>query len=170
VDPTPGIATLGLGRQQQLFGPADYKIWATSTISAESVGRGWSVPVRLIPDQLLTRVNELADVLGYVPVGADWGTGARPANLVVRDAPCPIQPDGGTPPPWARGLGDRLTAGLARRNQHGRRADESLLLYVALLALARHLVDVPWALLRDNRVYSPVPSSQVIATAAWHGH
>jgi hypothetical protein len=36
----------------------------------------------------------------------------------------------------------------------------------ALLALARRMVDVLWALLRDNRVYSPVPPSQVIATAA----
>jgi len=36
----------------------------------------------------------------------------------------------------------------------------------ALLALARRLVDVLWALLRDNRTYSPIPPAQVIATAA----
>jgi hypothetical protein len=129
-DPAPGIAAAGLGGRQQLFGPADYKIWTTSTISAESVGRGWSLPVRLIPEQVLTRVNKLAGLLGYVPVEADWGTGARPAGLVVHDAAGPARPDDGTPPPWARALGERLTAGLARRLQHGRRADKSLLLRV----------------------------------------
>ena len=129
-DPAPGIAAASLGGRQQLFGPADYKIWTTSTISAESVGRGWSLPVRLIPDQVLTRVNKLAALLGYVPVEADWGTGARPAGLVVHDASGPAQPDDGPPPPWARALGERLTAGLARRLQHGRRADKSLLLRV----------------------------------------
>jgi len=36
----------------------------------------------------------------------------------------------------------------------------------ALLALARRLVDVLWALLRDNRVYSPIPPSQITAIAA----
>ncbi len=34
----------------------------------------------------------------------------------------------------------------------------------ALLALARRLVDVSWALLRDNRAFSPAPP--VIAAAA----
>jgi transposase len=47
-----------------------------------------------------------------------------------------------------------------------RKRDESKLHTQALLALARRLVDVLWALLRDNRVYSPVPPSQVIPTAA----
>ncbi len=39
----------------------------------------------------------------------------------------------------------------------------------ALLALARRLVDVLWALLRDGRTFTlnmPVPA----AAAAWHGH
>jgi transposase len=47
-----------------------------------------------------------------------------------------------------------------------RKRDENKLHTQALLALARRLVDVLWALLRDNRVYSPIPPSQVIATAA----
>jgi Sulfotransferase family len=131
VDPAPGIAAAGLGGRQQLFGPADYKIWATSKISAESVGRGWSLPVRLIPDQLLTRVNEMAGLLGYVPVDADWGTGARPAGFVAHAISGPAQSNDGTPPPWAQALGERLIAGLARRIQRGRPADKSLLLYVS---------------------------------------
>jgi hypothetical protein len=49
---------------------------------------------------------------------------------------------------------------------HQRKRDENKIHTQALLALARRLVDILWALLRDNRVYSPVPPSQVIATAA----
>lgn len=130
VDPVLGIADLCLSQQPQLFGPADYKIWTTSRISAESVGRGWSVPVRLIPAQLLARVNELGDVLGYVQVGTNWGIGARPARLVVQDdAPRPAKAGGnGALPPWARALGERVSTGVARRNGH---SGESFLLFVA---------------------------------------
>jgi transposase len=46
-----------------------------------------------------------------------------------------------------------------------RKRDENKLHTQALLALARRLADVLWALLRDNRIYSPIPPSQVIATA-----
>ncbi|HEY0541912.1 MAG TPA: IS110 family transposase [Actinoallomurus sp.] len=47
-----------------------------------------------------------------------------------------------------------------------RKRTENKLHTQALLALARRLVDVLWALLRDNRTFSPIPPSQVIATAA----
>jgi transposase len=47
-----------------------------------------------------------------------------------------------------------------------RKRDENKIHTQALLALARRMVDVLWALLRDNRLYSPVPPSQVTAIAA----
>jgi transposase len=47
-----------------------------------------------------------------------------------------------------------------------RKRGENKLHTQALLALARRMVDVLWALLRDNREFSPLPPSQVIATAA----
>jgi hypothetical protein len=47
-----------------------------------------------------------------------------------------------------------------------RKRDENKLHTQALLALARRLVDVLWALLRDNRTWSPIPPPQIIATAA----
>jgi transposase len=47
-----------------------------------------------------------------------------------------------------------------------RKRDENKLHTQALLALARRLVDVLWALLRDNRTWSPISPSQVTATAA----
>jgi transposase len=47
-----------------------------------------------------------------------------------------------------------------------RKRDENKIHTQALLALARRLVDVLWALLRDNRTYNPIPPSQVTAIAA----
>lgn len=47
-----------------------------------------------------------------------------------------------------------------------RKRDENKLHTQALLALARRMVDVLWALLRDNRAFSPIPPSQVTAAAA----
>ena len=47
-----------------------------------------------------------------------------------------------------------------------RKRDENKLHTQALLALARRMVDVLWALLRDNRTWSPIPPSQIAATAA----
>jgi transposase len=47
-----------------------------------------------------------------------------------------------------------------------RKRDENKLHTQALLALARRMADVLWALLRDNRTWSSIPPSQIIATAA----
>ena len=47
-----------------------------------------------------------------------------------------------------------------------RKRDENKVHAQALLALARRLVDVLWALLRDNRIYTPAPPSRINATAA----
>jgi hypothetical protein len=70
---------------RERFGPADHKIWATSKISDDSVGRGESVPAKLIMPQVTVAMNELLDKLGYLPVGPDWGTPGRPADPRVPD-------------------------------------------------------------------------------------
>ena len=91
--PAPGIVARCFGPGHQRFGPGDYKIWNTSGVSADSVGRGWTMPAGKIPAPLLGRVNELADVLGYIRVGEQWGTGAKPADLRIRKddpAPAPV--------------------------------------------------------------------------------
>jgi hypothetical protein len=150
--PAPGIADRCLGQDHQRFGPGDYKIWNTAGITSDSVGRGWSVPARLIPAPVLDRVNELADVLGYVPVTRHWGVGPRPADLIVPATPAvpatPVAPaaSGTTAvtapvPPAARGLDTRIRSGLARRSQefarsHGSRASESVLLFATATATA----------------------------------
>jgi hypothetical protein len=48
VPPAPGVARACFTSDRERFGPADHKIWATSEISGDSVGRGESVPAGLI--------------------------------------------------------------------------------------------------------------------------
>ena len=142
--PAPGIVARCFGPGHQRFGPGDYKIWNTSGVSADSVGRGWTMPAGKIPAPLLGRVNELADVLGYIRVGDQWGTGAKPADLRAQGDGQPPAADGepggqsrgpstgastgasgGAPdgmsgrtlaalPDWAVAVDERVRAGLAR--------------------------------------------------------
>jgi Sulfotransferase family len=83
VPPAPGITERCFSNERERFGPADYKIWYTSRVSADSVGRGWSVPTAMIAPQLLAAINELAGRLGYLAVDGDWGTTEPPADLRV---------------------------------------------------------------------------------------
>jgi hypothetical protein len=156
--PAPGIVEQCFGPGHQRFGPGDYKIWNTSRVSTDSVGRGWAMPAEKIPEQLLARVNELAHVLGYVQVDQQWGTGARPADLRIRkDDPAqaadPVDEPDQTPavalPAWAAAVDRRVRAGLSRVGRefaraHGPRANESVLLFVS--APARAEEDAWWRL------------------------
>jgi protein-tyrosine sulfotransferase len=139
--PAPGIVARCFGPGHQRFGPGDYKIWNTSGVRADSVGRGWTMPAGKIPAPLLARVNQLADVLGYIQVGDQWGTGAKPSDLRARtdgQPPAADGPSGRTPPAlphWAVAVDERVRAGMARVGEqfgraHGSRASESVLLFV----------------------------------------
>lgn len=126
VDPVPGIAEACFAAERERFGPADYKIWHTSRISTDSVGRGWTVPSGLIGPGVRQAINELCAKLGYVPIDDHWGTADRPADLRV-----PIQPETGEGEEqeiviatrrrvidreFGKELGERLDAGVARVN------------------------------------------------------
>jgi hypothetical protein len=80
VAPVPGISERCFTGDRERHGPADYKIWATSSITGDSVGKGESVPVGLIPPPITHAINELADKLGYLHIDEDWGTPGRPAD------------------------------------------------------------------------------------------
>ncbi|MBV9445884.1 MAG: sulfotransferase [Streptosporangiaceae bacterium] len=90
----PGVSQRCFSAERERFGPADYKIWYTSEVSAGSVGRGWSVPAGLIAPQLLAVMNELAGKLGYRPVDEEWGTSEPPADLRVA-VPAALRETGG---------------------------------------------------------------------------
>jgi hypothetical protein len=111
VPAVPGITKTCFSAARERFGPADYKIWYTSQISMDSVGRGWSVPAGMIAPQLLSVMNELADRLGYLAVDGDWGTTEPPADLRVPTTPEPAAPVTAGPLRSER-LGAALHAGL----------------------------------------------------------
>ncbi|MGH3171512.1 MAG: sulfotransferase family protein [Trebonia sp.] len=135
--PVPDIEGLMFAAERERFGPADYKIWHTSRISGDSVGRGWTVPAGLIGPQVREAINELCGKLGYVPVDDDWGDADRPADLRLpaeaetaaepEDQPdtaaggeqapavAPVTPSAPAPDPeFAALLRESLTAGLTR--------------------------------------------------------
>jgi hypothetical protein len=80
VRPVPGITRTCFSDERERFGPADHKIWATSQITTDSLGKGETVPVGLIPPPITAAINELAGKLGYRPVDEEWGTPGRPAD------------------------------------------------------------------------------------------
>jgi hypothetical protein len=83
VDQVPGITARCFSPERERFGPADYKIWNTTQVSADSVGRGWDIPAGMIPPSVLEQVNGLVDSLGYIRVDEKWGTAGPPADLLV---------------------------------------------------------------------------------------
>ena len=100
---------------RERFGPADYKIWHTSQISAKSVGRGWSLPVGLIPVPIVQQLSELTQKLGYLPVDDKWGTAEVPADLrITGDRSRPGGADIAAVQAAADAFGSRLHAGVER--------------------------------------------------------
>lgn len=95
--PAPGISERCFSAERERFGPADYKIWYTSQVSSDSVGRGWSVPADMIGPQMRLHINDLAGRLGYLAVGDDWGTTEPPGDLRVTTAPPPAGVAGAEP-------------------------------------------------------------------------
>lgn len=124
--PVPDIEARMFAAERERYGPADYKIWHTSRISGDSLGRGWTMPAGLIGPQVREGINDLCGRLGYVPVDDDWGDATKPADLRVpvktetgiaaeaaaaRLGPLPVPEPG-----FAVPLRERLTAGVARRS------------------------------------------------------
>lgn len=66
VDQVPGISRLCFTtRERHPFGPSDHKVWATSEVRTESVGRGARIPAVAVPKPVLDLVNSLHEELGY---------------------------------------------------------------------------------------------------------
>jgi hypothetical protein len=115
VEPVPGIAQSLFAGEHERFGPADHKIWHTSKISSDSIGRSDSVPAALIPPPVLESMNQLLEKLGYATVDSKWGTADMPRSLLVSaDGDAPSDAGEHEQVPGAAVLADRLEAGLAR--------------------------------------------------------
>lgn len=114
VPQAPGVSERCFSPERERFGPGDHKIWHTSRISTDSVGRGWSVPTGMIAPQLTAAINDLADKLGYLPLDTEWGTTAPPADLRTGQEPA-TGDDHSRPDPGdlrSAQLGEQLHAGL----------------------------------------------------------
>jgi sulfotransferase family protein len=111
-EPAPGIAQQVFNRDHERFGPADHKIWHTSAISEDSVGRSAAVPVGLIPPPIVESINELLETLGYVAVDEAWGTADMPSSLLTEAGDPPASPAAASSP-GADVLVGRLASGLA---------------------------------------------------------
>lgn len=113
VRPAPGVARACFSGDRERFGPADHKIWATSQITGDSVGRGESVPAGLILPHVTDAINELAATLGYLPIDADWGAPGRAADPRVPDTIHDLAaPSGGGPAPGSGPLEECLRSRL----------------------------------------------------------
>lgn len=115
VAPEPGISRRCLSPERERSGPADYKIWYTSKITGESVGRGWSIPAAMIPPPVRKMMNELTERLGYLPVDDGWGTTGAPADVRVTGTGTMASADEGAAEvhPEAALVGDGLRARLS---------------------------------------------------------
>jgi hypothetical protein len=117
----PAVAERCFSAERERSGPADYKIWHTSAISDESIGRGWSVPAHLISRELTATVNRFAGELGYRPVDGRWGISPSAPDMVepVGAAPATEEEDllsAGPAPEGYRLIGQRLEAAFLQRD------------------------------------------------------
>ena len=116
--PAPGISAACFAPERERLGPGDYKIWHTTRISADSVGRGWTVPAEMMGPALMTMVNELAAKLGYAQIDKAWGIAAvAPDVRLPGTGPVPAGPassGNGDAPPGLRMMAARLLSGMAR--------------------------------------------------------
>jgi len=115
---SPGISARCFSPERERLGPGDYKIWQTSRITADSVGRGWAIPADQLEPPVRATLNELAGELGYVQVDGLWSVAATPPDLRVSAGgalPLASAADATTTremPRWVLQVGDRLQAGL----------------------------------------------------------
>jgi hypothetical protein len=115
VRPVPGISAGCFAPERERLGPGDYKIWHTTRITADSVGRGWSVPAELMGPPVTAAVNDVAEKLGYLRIDKSWGIAAVPPDVRrPGTGPAALQPsraDGDAP--GLRMIAARLLSGLA---------------------------------------------------------
>ena len=116
--PAPGISAACFAPERERLGPGDYKIWHTTRISTESVGRGWAVPAEMMGPALMATVNELSARLGYARIDKTWGIAAVPPDVrLPGTGPVPASAassGNGDGPPGLRMMAARLLSGMAR--------------------------------------------------------
>lgn len=70
--PAPGITEACFSTPHEGDGPGDEKIWFTTKISGDTIGRGINVPADALPPTLREEINGLLNRLDYRTIGPDW--------------------------------------------------------------------------------------------------
>jgi len=76
----PGIAETCFQTPHEHDGPGDEKLWFTSKVHDESVGRGVVVPVAAVPPPMQKAANELLTRFGYRLIDSEWNAGTGPVD------------------------------------------------------------------------------------------
>jgi sulfotransferase family protein len=173
VAPAPGISRRCFSMDRERFGPADYKIWHTSKITASSVGRGWSVPVGMIPPPVAEQMTQLTGRLGYVPVDGKWGTAAAPSDLRVTGQETRTGATAGTPVSGSAAIARRLRAGLAQAGDEltehwGACAKDTFMIVATPSAATGGGVESNWRVdLAAGTVTAAIPADSEDDDSAW---
>jgi protein-tyrosine sulfotransferase len=79
-EPVPGITRACFDVPHEGDGPGDEKIWFTTTVTADAIGRGIKVPAAALPDPLRAEINETLTALGYRTVDETWNDSPGPVD------------------------------------------------------------------------------------------
>jgi hypothetical protein len=76
-EPFPGITRACFTAPHEGDGPGDEKIWFTSDVTSDTIGRGVTVPAAALPESTRQQINETLKALGYRTVDHDWNHASR---------------------------------------------------------------------------------------------
>jgi hypothetical protein len=74
----PGITQACFDTAHEGNGPGDEKLWFTTKVDSNSMGRGVSVPAAALPGPLRGMINEALAKLGYRKVDPEWNAAVGP--------------------------------------------------------------------------------------------
>ena len=97
--PAPGITAACFGVPHEGDGPGDEKIWFTSSVSADAIGRGVKVPAAALPYAVRGQINETLIKLGYRTIDDDWNDAPGAVDPRLPDT---VQVDSGPGPNGGR--------------------------------------------------------------------
>lgn len=91
----PGITRDCFRSPHEGGGPGDEKIWFTAEVTADSMGRGVSVPGGALPEPLREPVNEALTKLGYRVVDDQWNATSGRSDVRADPPRAPVDAIGG---------------------------------------------------------------------------
>jgi hypothetical protein len=104
-EPFPGITQACFTTPHEGDGPGDEKIWFTSDVTSDTIGRGVKVPAAAIPESTRQQINETLNKLGYRAVNDDWNQASGPVDPRLPDDTAAVgeQPDSAAMTPCPQG-------------------------------------------------------------------